>query len=210
MGRPGWWGRLGALVPPPPQSGDSSSSLGPPRQPWNSSGPLRARGPARPLGPDPNSREAGRRRRAGGCGGLSRGTGSLWLGRRLPAAARPRSAPPGRCSPRPQDERGERGDPQQPLPGAHSRGPGSCGLRSPGLCDLGRPPNPLWAEAERPAGAVGGPSESRPRTHPACGAGEAPWRRRGLAPAPPGLPLALAIRSAAQVGLALPRTALRP
>jgi hypothetical protein len=86
--------------------------------PRRGAAPLRARGPAHPGGPDPNSREAGRgRRRRRSCD--RPGSGG--------ASRPPAPAPPGRCSPGPRDEPGECGD---------RRGRG---LAPPGLCDLARP-----------------------------------------------------------------------
>lgn len=159
----GWYGP--GPAPPTPQSGDSSSSLSPStrelRCPFKS---------ARPRPPPRAGAEfqGGGAETAGGCGGLSRGTGLLWLGRRLPAAARP-------ARPRRGDApRGRRmsqvsaGTPSTPC---LVRTPGDLEAAAsvpPSCVTLGSP-HPLWAEARRTAGTVGGHSESRPaRTRPAA------------------------------------------
>lgn len=161
---------------PAPKSGDSSSSPSTPSRDGNCTAPLRAR----PHPPPPGRIRIPGRRGGDAHSGCSGGTGSLWLGRRCPAQLRP-LALPGRCSPRPRDEPGEREEPQQPLP----RGCALMGNRvaaaaasvPPGCVTLGSPAPSLGPSPEGQA------SRRRPFRVPArtsLGAGEAP-RRRGLA-----------------------------
>lgn len=113
--------QTGFLARPP--SGDSSSSPSPPCQAENCAAPLRARGPTRPL--RAGSEFQGGGAETAGAAAAAAGPGSA-VARAAPPCGGPARIrpPPGRCSPRPRDEPGERGGPPAPpaLRGAHLRG----------------------------------------------------------------------------------------
>ena len=185
MGPPARQGRLGTPGPPLPGAGPGSrarpASGGSSRVPAQEQRvPFKSAQP-RPPPPDPNSREAGRRRRAPRTRRWDRDL--LRLGRRLPSAARPAPVPPGRCSPRPRDEPGERGDPPA-TPARHTvkqtqrRQPRASVSR--GCVTLGSPAPSLGGS---PADGQGCRQPFRVPAHRhQSGAREAPWRR-GLAQA---------------------------
>nr|CAI9695331.1 unnamed protein product [Rangifer tarandus platyrhynchus] len=209
MGPPARQGRLGTPVPPLPRAGPCPGpaprlEAPAPSQPRNSASPLRARSPAHPL----RIRIPGRRGGDGGRGGRGGGTG-ICCGSGGASLRRPAPAPvqPGRCSPRPRDEPGERGDPPTPpaTPARHTvkqtqrRQPRASVSR--GCVTLGSPAPSLGLSPED------GQGWRQPFRVPAhrhqSGAREAPWRR-GLAQA------GRRIRHAGLEGRAPLPTAARP
>lgn len=152
----------------------------------NCAAPLRARAPPAPSGRIRIPGRRGERLRGGGGGG----TGPTDRGARAaplcggPARLRPRR---GRCSPKPRDEPGERGDPSTPCPARADGDRAAAAAASLRGCVTLAAPHPLWAEPGRTDPAAGGHSEFRPRGRgTGLGAGEAPGRR-GLARGLPGL-----------------------
>lgn len=159
----GFSSQTGFLARPP--SGDSSSSPSPPSQAENCAAPLRARGPTRPL-------RAGSEFQGGGAETAGAAAAAAGPGSAVARAAPPCGGParirplPGRCSPWPRDEPGERGGPPAPpaLRVSTDGEPGSDDLCSPGLCDLGRPCTLSGPKSGRTGRAGGGHPESRQHT----------------------------------------------